>query len=413
MTCGRKGIARHGVLQPHDGADITGTDLLHLFALVRVEPQYPPHPLRFVARCVYNSIARLDLAGIDSDVAQVADKRIRHDLEDERAHALFGGSPETQFLAATRPALVGRYIVRGRQVVDDGVKEGLNAFVLESTAAQNREYPAFEGPLPDGASYHIDTDFSALEVPGHNVVVDLREAFKHCLPQGMDPVHVLTRDLLAGTVKAQTVLVVPHHLLFDDINDAYELVTVLERYLEGKRVCPEDVTHHGRALVEVCSGPVHLVDETDAGDTVAVRLSPDGFGLRFDTFDAGKKGDRSVEDAQRPADLYGKIDMPRGVYDIDAMVAPEAGGRGGGDGDAPFLLFFHPVHRCRAIVNFTYPVVDAGIKEDPLRRGRLARVDVRHDPHVSDPIVHCKPVTTCSGRMPCWPRPSCGCPLSS
>ena len=35
-------------------------------------------------------------------------------------------------------------------------------------------------------------------------------------------------------------------------------------------------------------------------------------------------------------------------------------------------------------VDFTDLVVDAGVEEDPLGRRRLARVDVRHDPDVSD-----------------------------
>ena len=40
-------------------------------------------------------------------------------------------------------------------------------------------------------------------------------------------------------------------------------------------------------------------------------------------------------------------------------------------------------------VDFTDLVVDAGVEEDPLGRRRLARVDMRHDPDVSDPGEVC------------------------
>ena len=64
-------------------------------------------------------------------------------------------------------------------------------------------------------------------------------------------------------------------------------------------------------------------------------------------------------------------------------LAPEAGGRGGGDGDAALLLLLHPVHRRGALVDLADLVVDARVVEDALGRRGLTRVDVRHDPDVA------------------------------
>ena len=64
---------------------------------------------------------------------------------------------------------------------------------------------------------------------------------------------------------------------------------------------------------------------------------------------------------------------------------PVAGGGRRGDGDAPLLLLGHPVHGGRAFVDLTDLVVAAGVEEDPLGRGGLARVDVGHDPDVPGP----------------------------
>src|SRR5665213_707386 len=47
------------------------------------------------------------------------------------------------------------------------------------------------------------------------------------------------------------------------------------------------------------------------------------------------------------------------------------------------LLLDHPVHGGRALVDLTDLVVLAGVVEDPLGGGGLARVDVGHDPDVA------------------------------
>ena len=120
------------------------------------------------------------------------------------------------------------------------------------------------------------------------------------------------------------------------------------------------------------------------GHVVAVGLPPDGLGLRLDPGDAVEHRDRAVEHAQRALHLDGEVDVPGRVDDVDGVVVPLAGRRGGGDGDAALLLLLHPVHRRGALVDLTDLVVDAGVVEDPLGRRGLARVDVRHDPDVAD-----------------------------
>jgi len=48
------------------------------------------------------------------------------------------------------------------------------------------------------------------------------------------------------------------------------------------------------------------------------------------------------------------------------------------------LLLLHPVHGGRALVDLADLVVDAGVEQDALSRGGLARVDMGHDPDVAD-----------------------------
>src|SRR5690606_16206745 len=65
-----------------------------------------------------------------------------------------------------------------------------------------------------------------------------------------------------------------------------------------------------------------------------------------------------------------------------AMAHPEAGRRGGGDGDPPLLLLLHPVHGGRAVMDLADLVALPRVVEDALGRGRLPGIDVGHDADV-------------------------------
>ena len=156
-----------------------------------------------------------------------------------------------------------------------------------------------------------------------------------------------------------------------------------DRQLDRHRVGAEAVDHRLDAALEVGADAVHLVDERDARHAVLVGLAPDGLGLRLDAGDGVEDGDGAVEHAQRALDLDGEVDVAGRVDDVDAVVAPDGGGRGRRDRDAALLLLLHPVHHGSALVDLTHLVGAAGVEEDALSRRRLTGVDVRHDPDVA------------------------------
>ena len=137
------------------------------------------------------------------------------------------------------------------------------------------------------------------------------------------------------------------------------------------------------ATGEVSADLVHLVDEHDARHVVFVGLTPDGLGLRLDALIAVEHAYRAVEHAQRPLDLDGEVDVARRVDDVEALVLPEGGRRGGRDGDAALLLLLHPVHRRGAVVDFADLMRLAGIVEDALSRRRLPGINVSHDAEIT------------------------------
>ena len=122
------------------------------------------------------------------------------------------------------------------------------------------------------------------------------------------------------------------------------------------------------------------------GTVVLVGLAPDRLGLGLHAGHRVEHRDRAVEHAQRALHLGREVHVARGVDDVDAVVLPEAGGRGGGDGDPPLLLLLHPVHGGGAFVHFADLVVDPGVIEDALGGRGLPGVDVRGDPDVAGPL---------------------------
>ena len=189
----------------------------------------------------------------------------------------------------------------------------------------------------------------------------------------------------------------------------------------GRRGRAEARANLADAVEEVRAHAVHLVDEDDARDGVLVRLAPHGLGLRLHGGDGVEERDEAVEHAQAALDLDREVNVAWRIDDVDARVAPRARRRSGRDRDPALLLLDHPVHGSGAVVDFTDLVRAAGIEKNPLRRRRLAGVDVSSDPDVSgvfERIValesHEKPrgmpITSGSGRKLCWLPPSCACP---
>ena len=126
-----------------------------------------------------------------------------------------------------------------------------------------------------------------------------------------------------------------------------------------------------------------LLTKQKRGHVVLVGLAPHRLGLRLDTGDRVEHRDRAVEDAQRPLDLDGEVDVAGRVDDVDLAVVPLRGGGGGGDRDAALLLLDHVVHHRGAFVHLTDLVGATRVVEDALGRRGLTRVDVSHDPDVA------------------------------
>ena len=278
----------------------------------------------------------------------------------------------------------GRDVEGARQVGDDGIEHGLDALVLERSATKYRDGLIGNGRPAQGGPQVSACDLLVVQELLRDPVVESGH--------GVDQVGAPDGGLRfqgggylhhAERLAPRRAVVPDQGVHFQQVHDAGEVALHADRQLYHGHGGTQTVLDHVDAPGEVGPDTVHLVDKTDAGHAVLVGLAPYRLGLRLDARDSVENGDGPVEDAERPLDLNGEVDVAGRVDDVDAVVVPQARGGGRCDRDAPLLLLGHPVHRGAALVDLTHLVVDAGVVQDALGRGRLARVDVSHDPDVA------------------------------
>ncbi len=379
-----QGVAGAGVLQAGQGDDVAGVGFLDVLAVVGVHQQHAADAFLLVAGRVQQRLAGFHLAGIQAAEGQRADEGVVHDLErQDRQRLVVRRLADNRLFGLEVDARGRRDVDRRRQVVDDGVQQRLHALVLEGRAAQDRIEGARQHRLADALLDGFFRRLVAFQVGFHRLVVELDGVVDQVLTRFIGLGLEVGGDFLVAEGRAQAVVVPDHRLHADQVDQARQVGFGADRELDRHGLGAQTVADRLDRLVEVGADLVHLVDEDDARNLVLVGLTPDGLGLRLDAGVAVQHRHGAVEHAQRTLDFNGEVHVAGGVDDVEALLFPEGGRRGGRDGDAAFLLLVHPVHGGGAVVDFADLVGLAGVIQDPLGRRRLARVDVGHDAEVA------------------------------
>jgi hypothetical protein len=398
-----QGVAGRGVLEADERVDVAHARLVDRVLLVGVHLEELPDALLLALGRVDDLSAGGHLARVHPDVGELAEERVRRDLEGQRGEGLghVGLADDDGVGVADRVALDRRDVERGRQVVDDGVEHGLNALVLERRTAQDRVDLAGDHHLADGTLDLLGRELLAAEELLEQRLVALGHGLEQPLAVLLDLDEHVLRDVLDRVVLALGRLSAPgERAVVDEVDDADEVALGPDGQLDRQRPRAEALGDGAHGEVEVRAELVHLVDEADAGDVVLVRLPPHRLGLRLDPFLAVEDGDGAVENAQRALDLDREVHVTGRVDDVDLGALPEARRRGGRDRDTALLLLLHPVHRRGPVVDLADLVVDPGVEQDPLGGRGLAGVDVRHDADVPD-LLEVRQHVQCHG---CQPR---------
>ena len=316
---------------------------------------------------------RLKSTRVATEERELADERVRHDLEcktGERRRiagfALFDGN------AVHERALDVRNVERGRHIVDDSVEQFLHALVLERTAAGHGIDLHFDRKFADSLFDFLygEVRAFAFEVSLHKRVVRFGDDLEEFCA-----VFVRLIDVFRGNIglvhNGAEVVFVNVGFHGDEVDNAHERVGGADRKLDSDRGSLKVRTHHIHDVEEVRAVAVHLVDVSDTGNAVLVRLTPDGFGLRLNAAACAEHRDRAVETGKRLFAARAAVDSPLG------------GGSRGSNGYTAFLLLFHPVHGSRALVDFADFVSFARVIKDTLGRRGFARVDVSHNTDIT------------------------------
>ncbi len=160
------------LLEADGGGDLAGADRLALLAAVGVHLEDAADALLAARGRVEDVRAGLEHAGVDAEVRELADERVGHDLEGERAERLVEARLALDLVAGLRVgARDGALVERRRQVVDDRVEQRLDALVLERRAAQDGRDREVERARADRGAQRRGVDLLVLEVRHHDVVV--------------------------------------------------------------------------------------------------------------------------------------------------------------------------------------------------------------------------------------------------
>ncbi|MBA7701511.1 hypothetical protein ES703_110251 [subsurface metagenome] len=225
----------------------------------------------------------------------------------------------------------------------------------------------------------------APEVPDEQVIVRLSNCLNQPLAVFLDLVAQSLWDLdLIGISPQLVVIDQPHPI--DQIHDADKGRFLAHRHLYGHRRSLQARSYHGYAAPEVSSWSIHLVDETDAWNTKAIRLAPDRFRLGLYSADRIKNNHATVQHTQTALDLSSKVYMTRSIDDVNAMISPEAGNRSRCYGNAPLPLLLHPVGDGSSIIHTAQPIGLAGVEQEPFGRRCFSRIDVSDYSYVASPI---------------------------
>ena len=122
----------------------------------------------------------------------------------------------------------------------------------------------------------------------------------------MDGVRVICRDFFDREFGPESFVAENDGFVFDQIDDAAEPVFGSERKLDRNRFGVKPATHHVHASLIVRAGTIHLVDESNAGNAIFIRLPPYGFRLGLDATHGAEYGDGAIQNI-----LKFVVDRPR------------------------------------------------------------------------------------------------------
>ena len=332
----------------------------------------------------------IELTRINAHEAQTTYERIGSDLEGQTAERLVLRRLANLLLLRLGVDTVNSgYVQRRGQERHHAVEQHLNTLVVERRAAQHRNQFHLNGSRPDRSDQLVGLNRSGIvEEFLHQRIVHRSDFFDELVAPllgfGLHGVGNLA-DLIVITNGLVIEIVVS--LIINKVHDTFELVFGSDRENDRERRSAEMLLDLGTNGQEVGTRTVHLIDVTDTRHVVFVGLTPNGLRLGLHTAYGTERGDSAVQHAERTLHLDRKIDVSRGIDQVDlilvALVLPESGRSGRSDRNTALLLLHHPVHRGATFVHLADLVRFTRVEKNSFRGGRFTGIDVSHDTDIA------------------------------
>ena len=314
----------------------------------------------------------------------------------------------------------GRTLQRAGQVGRDRVQQWLHTNAIQGRSTDGRlesssQCPLTQQPVDLGLRHVI-----RLDVRLEHVVIKQDESFEQPPTPRFDLLGHLRWHRLDGDLGTVLLRIESQHPTLDQVDHRPKTVARLaqrslaEWNLHGQRLPPQPIRDLVETPLETSTDTVELVDEADPGDVVTIRLSPNRLALCLNALDGTEDHHRPIQNSQTAFHLGREIDVAGRVDDVDRRLLPTAGDGSRIDCDSATGLVGIEIRDRRAVVDTAQPVRMPAVEQDPLRRRRLARIDVGHDTNVADAanrphrrrIAARIRLTRQNGQRPCSRRPS-------
>ena len=379
-------VTRSGVLEANAGNDIAGGALLTIHAVIGVHLKDAAQTLATVLDGVIHIRACFGLAGIDANIGQLTNIRVGHDLEGKSREGLFDVCVTYLFLTLEVGAVNLRHVKRAWKIVDNGVEKFLDTLVLVGGTHKDGVHLAGKNAGANSTLKLVNVNLFSLKNCHHEVFGEVGGSLKKLLALLGSNLCKLSWNLIKRlrVNHALCILFEVPRRVGNKVNETPEVGLGTHRNLCRNCGSGQTLFHGLDGVEEVGAHAVKLIDERDTRHVVLGCLTPNRLGLWLDARNGVKDGNGTVEDAKRTLDLSGKVNVTRGVDDLDNVVLPEARGCCGRNGYAALLLLDHPVHGCRTVMDLTDFVSLAGVVKNALRSGGLTSINVSHNTDVTE-----------------------------
>ena len=353
---GGKAVARPGVAELGQGADVARVELRHFRGLVALEDVELADLLLHFRVHVVQLVICLQHAGIHLDQGIFSDEGIHDGLPDKsglRLGKVIVGVVDFVGLLVDAGNLA---VLGAGHVFHDVVQQRVHALAQDVGA---------HGHGHDAAVAHIGAQGSpdlrvrkglAAEVPLHHLLAGLRHGLHQRVPAQLQVRLIVLRNLAVHHFLALPAM----SRLGDHVHVAYELLALTDGQVEGGHLLAVEIRHVLHHLAEGGIVHVHIGHIDESGQLVFLTQFPCllsaylDAGLAVDHDDGGSGG------ADGLLGLAHEVKIAGGVYHINLVPFPLDGDNGGVNGKLSLLLFLAVVAQGISIGHFTHSGCDSG-----------------------------------------------------